>query len=130
MEISALLQKHFAICGIEISQKAPKSHSINVKNSRILVIICASCIFVLILLNEVSTFDECIDTLFRSISVGAIGILYAIVVWKSSNLFKFIKSLADIVEASEHMKYNLLEILIRANVIFILIIHWLMRVYF
>lgn len=102
MEIFKLLQRHLDMCGIAISQKTSKNHPINVKNSRILIIIYTSFVCVIVLLNEAETFDECIDVLIRSTSVGTIGVLYSIIVWKTSILFEFIKSLADVVEESEY----------------------------
>lgn len=96
-----LIRSHFAMCGVAISQKAPNKHPINVKNSTVFILLCVFITLIAISLNEAKTFDESIDISFRCVSNSACDIVYAIIVWKTSKLFEFINSLADIVKESE-----------------------------
>lgn len=102
MEIFELIRKHLSMCGIEISHKSPsKNHSFNVKNSTVFILVCATASLIAVAFNDTDTFDEHIDILFRSISIGTSNIIYGIIIWKSSKLFEFINILAEIVKASE-----------------------------
>lgn len=101
MEFFALLQMHLATCGIKTSQKP---HPFNVKNFTIIIAMCVSVIVTALSLNEANTFDECTDTMFRVSSIGTCGILYVIIVWKTSKLSEFIDSLSDTIELSKFMK--------------------------
>lgn len=101
MHCFELLLKHFALCGIEISQKISKSNPVNVKNLTVLFLLCVHVSSMSIMLKDVNTFDEITDILFLSVSYGALGIFYLIVIWKTSKLLKFIDNLADTVNASK-----------------------------
>lgn len=101
MESFALLRKHLAMGGIAISQKSSKNHPLNVRNSTVFILLCTTSTSVALSLNDAKAFEECIDILFRSVSIGTGAIFYGIVVWKTSELFEFINSLADTVRASE-----------------------------
>lgn len=80
---------------------APKNHPFNVRNSTVSILTCASSTFIALSLNDANTLDECTDILLKSVSIGVCGILYEIIVWNTSKLFEFIKSLADTVNESE-----------------------------
>lgn len=101
MDVFSLMQMHLAMCGIEISSKSSKYHPLNVKNSIMFNLIIASVIVTVLSLNDTTNFNECADVFFRSVSIGICGIVYAIIVSKTSNLSKFISSLADAVEFGE-----------------------------
>lgn len=101
MQSFELLQKHFALCGIEITQKSTKTHPFNAKNLTIFILLYVNVGLIGILLNEVNTFDEITDILLRSVSDGTCGIIYLIIIWKTSKLFEFISSLVDTVNSSE-----------------------------
>lgn len=96
-----LLRWHFAMCGVEISQRSPKNHPFNARNLTVIVLLCMNVSSIVVLLNEANTFDEITDILFRSVSYATCGIIYSIIVWKTSNLLDFIDSLTDAVNASE-----------------------------
>lgn len=99
MEIFALLKMHFAMCGIRMSQK---SLSLAGKSSAIFILVCVSSTLTTAALTEVNTFNEWTDILFRSVSIGICGIVYSIIVWKTSKLYEFIHTLADTVNASKN----------------------------
>lgn len=101
MNIFELLRKHFAMCGIAISQQSRKYYPFNVENTTVLIINCIFVSLTTILLTEVNTFVECTNILYKGTSIGVCGILYVCMVWKTSNLLEFINSLADTVEESE-----------------------------
>ena len=105
MESFVLLRKHLAMCGIEISQKPLENHQINVKNSTVFILLCGNITLSALTINEMNTFKEYTDIVFRSVSIGVCGILYEIIVWKTSKLFKFINNLEDTVNTSKY--YNL-----------------------
>lgn len=65
-------------------------------------VVCACVTLNAILLKEVSTFDEYTDILFHVVSNGVFGVLYAIIVWKTLELFELIDQQAQIVRASEY----------------------------
>lgn len=101
MEMFELVQRHFRMCGIIIPTK-PSKIPINVGNSTIFLLLCACVTLNAILLKEVSTFDEYTDILFHVVSNDVFGVLYAIIVWKTSDLFELINQQAKIVRASEY----------------------------
>lgn len=101
MKIFELLRKHFALCGIAISQTSSKTHPFNVKNFTIFTLLCVTVSLTALSLKDASTFDECRNVLFQSVSFGACAILYAIIVLKTGKLFAFISSLSDTIEGSE-----------------------------
>lgn len=102
MEIFELLRNHFAMCGIEISQKPPINQPFNAKNSTIFTLVCVTIsLTIVFLLNEVNTFGESAELLFRIVSFCTCAILYVIIVWRTSKLLEFIDNLADTVNASE-----------------------------
>lgn len=101
MDIFHLLRKHFTMGGIEISQKLSKNHPFNVKNMTFFILFCISICLTVLSLTEADTFDECTDILFRSVSAGVCGIIYEIIVWKTSKLYGFVNNLADAVNESE-----------------------------
>lgn len=101
MDVFAVFRKHLATGGIEISQKLLNNHPINVKNAIIFILVCVNASFTALTLTSESSFDECTDILFRSVSLGVVGILYEIIVWNTAKLFEFIDSLADTVKESE-----------------------------
>lgn len=98
MQSFELLRKHFAKCGVESS---PKNHPFNWKNLTVLILLCMNVSSLVILLNEDSTFDEITDTSFRSVSFATCGLIYLIIVCKTSKLLEFIKNLTDAASASE-----------------------------
>lgn len=101
MELFALLRMHLEMCGVEISQNPPKSHPFNVKNSTVITFIFLYIALSFASLNEDTTFDECTDILLRISSYIISGMVYVIIVWKTSELVKFINNLADIISESE-----------------------------
>lgn len=106
MENFELLQKHLALCGIEMSNNLLKNQSLNLKNLAVALLLCLYISLISVLLNETNTFEEGTDIFFRIISIGSFGIIYEIIVWKTSKLFEFINSLAGIVQASEYGNFQ------------------------
>lgn len=109
MDCFELLQKHLAMCAIEVSQKPTKNHPFNVRNLTVFSSVCVTVGLILGSWNEDNTFDEHTDLLFRSLSIGAGAIVYAIIVCNTSKLSAFINSLADTVRASEKTFYFRLQ---------------------
>lgn len=101
MELFALIREHLVMCGIEIPQKPPKSHPFNVKNSTVITFIFLYIFLSLASLNEDTTFDERTDISLRVSSYAISGMVYVIIVWKTSELVAFIDNLADIISESE-----------------------------
>lgn len=101
MDMFGLLQKHIGMCGIAISQKSPRNHSFNVKNSTVFVLVWVFVVLTAFLLIEVDSFGERTDILFRAASIGVCGVLYTIIICQTPKLFDFIQSLEDIVNESE-----------------------------
>lgn len=101
MQTFELLYKHLAWCGIKISQKPPNIYPFNVKNLAVSMLLCLYISSMSVLLDETSTFEEYTDTSFRAISIGSFGVIYEIIVWRTSKLLKFIESLSNVVKASE-----------------------------
>lgn len=100
MEFFALIKMHFAMCGIEISQKSSKSHHLNSKNLTLFCLICLNVTLYTVPLKDANSFDECTDILYRSISLGLCGIFYLIIVIKTSKSLQFLSNLADTYKAS------------------------------
>lgn len=98
MQSFELLRKHFAMCGVENS---PKNQPFNVKNVSIFILVYVNVSLIGILLNEVDTFHEITDILLRSVSDGTCGIVYLIIVWKTSNISEFMNNLESTVNASK-----------------------------
>lgn len=105
MDFFAILRNNLAMGGIKNLQKSTKIHPFNVINSTVSILLCATVSSIALSFNEANTFDECIDILYRSVSIGICGIIYEIIVWRTSKLFGIIDSLADTVNASE-LKYS------------------------
>lgn len=104
MEIFESLRKHFAMSGIAVSKNdAPKRHPFNGKNSIIFILFCVSVGLTTLSINDANTFDECTDIMFRSISAGVCGLIYAAIVWKTSKLYEFINILNVTVQESEYI---------------------------
>lgn len=102
MEFFTLIRQHFAMCGIVVSRKTSYSHPFNLKNSKVFILASLFAILAAASLNEANGFDMHTNILFRSFSIGTCGILYEIIVWKTSQLFEFIDSSADIIGSSEY----------------------------
>lgn len=101
MKCFELLQKHFATCGIDVSQKSRETHSFNVKNLNIFILLWVNIGLNAGLLNKANTFDEITDILLRCVEDVTSGICYLLIVWKTVQLFEFINDLTDAVSASE-----------------------------
>lgn len=101
MEVFESLRKHFATCGIAVSQKSPRRHPFNVKNSTVFILLCLYVSLIAVFVNDANTFDERTDILYKVVSISTCGILYEIIVLKMLKLFAFIDSLADTVDSSE-----------------------------
>lgn len=99
MNFFKLLRAHLEKCGVAVL--TPELHRFDVKNLTILILSWAMVGSALALLFEDRPFNEVTDILFRSISTGAANILYSIIVWKTSELRKFINSSAHAVAISE-----------------------------
>lgn len=97
-----LLRLHFAMCGIKVLRGSSKKHPFNVKNLTIFLLICANVTLIGVLLNEATSFDDIVDISFRGGSDATCGIVYVIIVWKTSALFEFVDNLADTVNTSEY----------------------------
>lgn len=102
MESFELVQSHLEMSGIAISQKSPKDHPFNVKNSTIFILVCLYSILNASSLHEASSFVECTDILLTSVSMGTLAVVYEIIVFKTSKLFDFINDSADIVGEREY----------------------------
>lgn len=107
MDCFESLQKHLAMCAIEVSQKPSKNHPFNVKNLTVFSSVCLAVGLILGYWNEANSFNERTDLMFRSLSIGASAVVYAIIVCNTSKLSTFINSLADTVEASEWKDYSI-----------------------
>lgn len=106
MEFFVLLRKHLAMCGIKISQQSSKNRLFNVKNLLCSVLNSLNVVLVLVTLNGASnSFDDSTNMIFQSFGTGTCAACYLIIVWKSSKLFDFINSLADMVECSEYWNF-------------------------
>lgn len=101
MKNFAALRKHLVTCGIEMPQKSTSMHPLNVRNSIICFNLCVFVTLIALSLNDANTFDEYTDILFKSVSISGCSICYAIIVWRTPNLFKFMNNLQDIIQASE-----------------------------
>lgn len=106
METFTLLRRHLAMCGISMSQQSSRNHPFNVKNMTICLTISVAVTFIVVLLNEPNTFDECTDILLRSAMIATAGVIYVIIVWKTSKLCEFLINLEAIVNASEWKSVN------------------------
>lgn len=100
MEFFTILRENLAESGIEISQKLPTIHPFNVKNSSICILICFTISLITGSLNEAISFDDSIYILNQCNTFGICGIIFAIIVWNTSELFEFINSLSNIVNRS------------------------------
>lgn len=109
MESFELLRNHLGMGGIIIARKSPRNHPFNAKNSTIFLLLCLNSILIAIASNQATTYDEYIDILFQSVSIGACAIPYVIIVWKTPILFEFINSLAAIVGERECNKKYIFE---------------------
>lgn len=98
MNIFVLLRTQLEMCGIKIARK---SWPFNMKNATVSFLLYLYVILNALTLNETSTFDEWIEILFRSVSIGICGIVHVIIVWKTSELFQFIDNLTNSVDKSE-----------------------------
>lgn len=101
MEFFTIFRKHLAMCGIEVPKKSPKTHPFNVKNVCVFTLLCVSSTLIVLSIDETVSFDERAYFLFHSFSQSICGIIYEIIVWKSSKLFEFIDKLGDLVKESE-----------------------------
>lgn len=101
METFTLLRRHLAMCGITMSPQSSKNHPFNAKNVTICVLISVTVTLIVVLLNEPNTFDECTEILMRSVTIGTAGVIYVIIVWKTSKLCEFVNYLEAMVNASE-----------------------------
>lgn len=101
MEYFTIFRRHLAMCGIEVSKKSSKIHPFNVRNVSVFTLLCVSSTLIVLSLDETVSFDERTYFLFHSFSQGICGIIYEIIVWRSSKLFEFIDILADMVKESE-----------------------------
>lgn len=101
MEIFELLRKHLAFYGFVISQKSPKTHSFNARNSTIFILLCALVISTIASLTDANTYDEYTDILYLGVSIGVCCFVHIILVWKTSELTEFINSVSEIVTESE-----------------------------
>lgn len=89
------------MCAIKVSQKPSKNHPFNVENVTVFSSVCLAVGLILGYWNEANSFNERTDLMFRSLSIGASAVVYAIIVCNTSKLSTFINSLAATVEASE-----------------------------
>lgn len=101
MEIFVLFRQHLATSGIEISGKPSKYYPFNAINSIIFILICINASVTALTLIEASSFEECTDILFRSVSLCVCGAIYEIIVCNATKLLEFINSLGDFIEESE-----------------------------
>lgn len=101
MESFAFIQKQLATNGIMTSKKTTKFYPFNVRNLTVFILNCFNSTLIAASLNKANTFDECTDILYRSVSVGACNIIYAIIVWKTSKLTEFVDRLTNTVNESE-----------------------------
>lgn len=101
MEIFKFIGQHLALCGIAISKESTKIYPFNAKNVTVFTLVFVFAILFVIMLNEANTFDECTDILFRTVSTATCGLVYLIIVCKTSKLFKFINDIAETVNKSE-----------------------------
>lgn len=102
MEFFSIIRKHFGMCGIQSSRKSPKGHSINIKNSTVIIVSSLYAALTAASLSEANGFDESTNIVFRSFSMFACIIVYGIIVWNSSKIFEFIESVDDTVRASKY----------------------------
>lgn len=101
MEIYELVRKHLAMVGIDISKTARKKSPINVKNVTFLILTALSASSTAYSMKFTDKFDERTDMANQSVSFVAVGVCYAIVIWKTSELKKFMMNLTEAIKASE-----------------------------
>lgn len=101
MEIFDLIRQHLVSCGIAISKHSSPNHPFNVKNLTVFILICTFVIVSLASLNDTNTFSESTDILFHSVSQGFCGLIYEIIVWKTTEINEFINSLDDTINRRE-----------------------------
>lgn len=81
------------MCGIATSKKSPKNRPFNVENATVLILIYVLVILSIAALNNVNTFNERTNILFHCLSQSFCGIIYGMVVWKTSEIVEFINDL-------------------------------------
>lgn len=102
MESFTLFRSHLTMNGI-IERKSPKSScAFNSKNVIVIILASLGGISTNKLLVDAKTFDEYTDILYRSIFLYIITIFYAYIVWKTPELFEFIRSLEAVVSNSKY----------------------------
>lgn len=101
MENFDLIRNHLAMCGIPISKKTLQNHSFNVKNSTVIILVYIFVILSMSSLNEAHTFGESIDIFLHSLSQSFAGMIYVMIVRKTSEIIEFINGLEDIINQRE-----------------------------
>lgn len=101
MESLTLLRKHLAMSGINIHHSPENPCRFNLKNSTVIILVhCYMASFVK-LIEEIKTFEEYLDAVYK-LTFGIIfAISYIIIVWKTSDLLRFIDSLEDTIAKSK-----------------------------
>lgn len=101
MESFTLFRKHLAMNGIVLQKSSQKLHSFNVKNSIVLIVNTVVATFLYMQLNEINTFEDYTDTVYKVIFMCTIILLYFNIIWKTSKLFRLIDSLEICVKNSK-----------------------------
>lgn len=100
MEMFALVRKHLAMSGIS-RENPSQMYPFNRINSIVLIIISLDVMFLVNFLNEAKTFQEYTNILYEIIVMCNFMIIFLKIVWKSSELLKFIDDLENTIEESE-----------------------------
>lgn len=100
MEYYTLIQKHLAMTGI-ILQPSPNPFNLNLKNLAILIFAILHLVAQAKRFDEANIFEEYTDIVHKVIFLAIFVIFYAFVVWKTPELFGFVKTLDDRIRKSE-----------------------------
>lgn len=105
-----LILKHLVSMGIYSSRLHQKSY-ISIKNLRILFILIINHMFGwMFILNEANIFEEYVSSCYSCIMAYVILTDFAILVWKSNVLYRFIKDFDGFIERREYHLQNVLFI--------------------
>lgn len=84
-----------------ISEQSNKAHPLNMRNMTVLLILIAflAC-SVMYLIFEPKTLKDYTDSIFLFITVLTVALNFAYVTWKMAEIFRFTKSLEDVINTS------------------------------
>lgn len=100
IKILRSIRKYYAIIGINLNQ-AIKENPLNQKNLTALIgmsiaIISANKFF----FCDAETFWEYINSFYATCTVTVAGVNFAVIIWKTANVFKFVQNLEETIASS------------------------------